>query len=518
MKLQYVEIDSFLGIQSARFNCDDVTLFVGKSRSGKTSAINAIYAALKSRGFGPECICDDADRWRVLLKFDKATVETIVRRSGNKSVKVDGLGLGSPQAKLDAFFPDLIDPWRLANDDPAERRRKVLAAMPATVTAEDAKRWTGEDWKPEEGKHGVDVIDELHDHYYAQRTKANKAVDDAEAALKLANDEAERLHALDKLPKGTVVPVPVEEDKPLREAEAHKQTLEQRRQQAEDMAKRTEGTREKIAKLLAAAGAKRGEAPEAVTEDELRRLDEACAAADAEVTRIETLLDQARSAADAACLARNVAANRAQAHARCIATANEWEAQAASLEATLAEAAIQAPTADELAAADAAIAQARTHADLVRGARAAHDATVKVAVLTEDLEAAKVEAKRLDDIVKRLDNDAPAELAKRANMPAGLSFVDGDIALDGHQFKLLSESEKAELCVEAVKRIAPDAGFLRIDKLEGMDPDLREDFIRKAKAGGWQILGTVVERGEMRIVTVDADDEEEVVRAEPWSH
>ena len=49
MKLQHVLIENFMGIQSADFDVGPGgSLFVGKSKSGKTSAITAIYAALKS--------------------------------------------------------------------------------------------------------------------------------------------------------------------------------------------------------------------------------------------------------------------------------------------------------------------------------------------------------------------------------------------------------------------------------------------------------------------------------------
>ena len=506
MKLEYVEIDDFMGIQSARFAVGEGGVqFVGKSQSGKSSMSLAIFAALKSKGFGPECICDDADRRRVLLKFNTATVQTTVRRSGSKDVKVDGLGLGSPQAKLDAIFPDLIDPWKLAQDEPAVRRRKVLAAMPATATAADMKLWTGEDVTPPEGKHGLEVVKEAHDRFYALRGTANKDVAAAELAHKQANDEADRLASPDHV--GLTIPLPGEEDVPVREAEAARRQLDQRKADAEAMAVRTQGTRDRIAKLRADAEAKDNASQDGPEPEQLVNAAREVEQATSDVADLKRRLSMAEGALKAA-EERNAKLREADRAAHKLeAEGVALRGQADALEATLTEASITAPTADEFAAADQAVTEARALADRIRSARKAHDALANAAALADELTAAKVEAKRLDDIVKRLDKDAPAELAKRANLIPGLTFVGDDIALDGHVFKLLSESEKTELCVDLVKRIAPEAKLLRIDRLEGMDPDMREEFIKHAKTGGWQILGTVVERGEMKIVTIDADGE-----------
>lgn len=506
MKLTHVEIENFMGVQSAKFAVGPGGVkFVGESKSGKTSLSLAILAALKSRGYGPEYICDDASQWRVLLKFDGALVETTVRRNGGKKLNVDGLGLGSPQAKVDAVFPDLIDPLKLSQDTPAERRRKILAAMPATATAEDAMQWTCETWEIEEGKHGLEVVKEMHDHYYALRTKANAAVDDAKSALKLAQDNADKLARPEHA--GVLVPLQGEEDAPVREAQRQVEALDQRRQQAETVAKRAEKTRSRIAELRQQAE-KENNARPAIPADVVEQVTAEWRAAGEEVDRLKNLLAEAEQKHQRLARKVNDIADQNESNAKSMGESAKLLAQARELEATLTETAIAAPTAEEVAAANQAVSAAQDHADLVRSARAAHDALVDVGALVDELEAAKAEAKRLDDIVKRLDHDAPAELAKRANMIPGLSFVDDDIALDGKVFKLLSESEKTELCVDLVKRIAPDGHLLRIDKLEQMDPVTRETFIRKAKRGGWQIIGTVVEAGELRIVGIDSDDEE----------
>jgi hypothetical protein len=513
VKLQHVEIEQFMGIQSAAFDVGDGGVqFVGKSRSGKTSMANAVHAALKSKGYGPECIHGDADRWRVLLKFDTATVQAIVRRSGSKEIKVDGLGLGSPQAKLDAIFPELIDPWRLALDKPADRLAKVLAAMPAELASEDLKLWTGEDWDPAEGKHALEVLADVRKHYYEKRAAANKAVKDAEAAYKMADDKARSL--VSDAHKGVAVPLLGEEDAPVWAAEKAREALEQRRQQAEAMVKRTEGTRARIAELIREADAIRDAGPMVPPMSEANAAKARYGLASDAVIELEAKLEAARTELRAATKALDDLVDQQGSANESTKREAHKRQQASDLEATLAEATIQSPTAEEFASAEQEVSDAKAHSGLVRSARAALDAHVNVSVMGDEVTEAKAEAKRLNDIVERLDNEAVAELAKRARMPKGLTFVDDDIALDGKPFKVLSESEKVEVCVEVVKRIAPEGKLLRIDRMEGMDPDTREDFIRRAKQGGWQIIGTVVEKGELRIVGIDADDERTEAQAE----
>jgi hypothetical protein len=512
MKLLEVEIETFMGIRHSKFRVGEggVTIH-GRSRSGKTSVANALVAAIKSKGFGPECIHDDADRWRVLLKFDAATVQTTVRRSGTKDVKVDGFGLGSPQAKLDAVFPDLIDPLRLASDSPAERKRKVLAAMWAEATAEDARRWTGEEWKITHGKHGLEVVKDLHAHYYALRTEANKAAAFAATAYSAANEEAQRLAAPEHV--DLVVPDVGEEDAPALQAVRAREALDQRRQQAEEMERRTQGTREKIARMrseVALIEEAQGEAPDTGERDQI---DATIGTVDRTIARLRSELAAAISERERLVARVTDWDRRMTAYNAADDKANAIEKQADELKATLTETAITAPTAEEFTAADLAIKKARAKADLIRAARRAHDALLDACARKQELDAAKAEAQRLNTIVERLDNEAPAELAARANLIPGLSFVDDDIALDGKVFRLLSESEKTEACVAVVKRLCPEGKLLRIDRMEQMDPDLREEFIRRTMEGGWQIIGTVVERGEMRIVSIDADERPEPVTA-----
>jgi hypothetical protein len=114
-------------------------------------------------------------------------------------------------------------------------------------------------------------------------------------------------------------------------------------------------------------------------------------------------------------------------------------------------------------------------------------------------------ADELDAIVTTLTTAAPAELAARTEMIKGLTFTDdGGLALDGVVLDLLSGQEAIDFCVQVAKRAHPKCKLLTADKLEQLDPESLEAFVKMATADGWQLIGTRVEAGEMVIELLEA--------------
>jgi hypothetical protein len=501
MKLRRIRITNYKGIEALDCTVGEAGAIVkGKVQSGKTSVVDAIKAALTGEGVDPHCIRDGADKSEILLDWDNASLQQVIRRSGNHGLTTDGFGLGKPRTRVEEVFGYLLDPMEIAKMKPAERRAKVLAMMPAEVTGADLKRWTGDDWKPEPGKHGVDVIAEVREHYYGERKRANA---EAKEASRRYDDAQARANGLARPEHvGVVVPPAGEEDAAARAAEAEMRALNRRKLDAEAMEARTKGTRERIEKLRAEHKALLAGAPE-VPLPEWERGRAEVAQANADVADLDRRLGLARGVLRLAEERMGALERRQEACDEATGKAARAYDQARDLEATLAETAIAPPTAEETAAAERSLADARAHADLVRAARAAHDALSEAADIADVAADTKAEAERLDRIVTFLAGDAISELAARANMVPGLSFVDDDIALDGHIFGVLSDSQRISLCVELARRLNPKGKLIRVNGLEQFDDDSLEDFVAMATRGGWQLIGTRVERGELRIVAIE---------------
>jgi hypothetical protein len=308
---------------------------------------------------------------------------------------------------------------------------------------------------------------------------------------------------------GVVVPPVVgDEEKPVREAEQRKRDLEQQQRAAEEQGQRAAGTRAKIAALLEQAKTKEQNARPAVPAEDVVRAETEQKEAGDEGSRLRDLLAEAELRKRRADSVMSDIAAQNEIHQQYMAAAAKLRTQASDLEASLAATSIVAPDELDFAAVEASIVEARRHADLVRSVRAEDEAVVKAASLFDELEAAQREAGDLDVIVKRLTTDAVSELAARTQMIPGLTFPDDedDIALDGYVFHVLSDSERIELCVELAKRLNPKGKLLRVNGLEQFDDDSLEDFVRMATRDGWQMIGTRVERGELRIVAIEPNE------------
>jgi hypothetical protein len=79
----------------------------------------------------------------------------------------------------------------------------------------------------------------------------------------------------------------------------------------------------------------------------------------------------------------------------------------------------------------------------------------------------------------------------------------------------LSGSEQLAFSVDLAKRLSPNGRLLCVDKLEAFDPDALAEFVALCTSGGWQLLGTRVERGELVIESIEADVVGDVVVSIP---
>jgi hypothetical protein len=503
MKLGKIEVRNYLGIEHVEAKVGDAGLVAeGGNARGKSAILKSVEAGLQAQGIGPECIRVGADRTEILLDFDAIQVRRVITQKGSTVAvtAANGDKWAKPQTRLLELFPSRIDPLAFFLGTPAERRAQILSACPVQVEPEDLKRWTGEDWKVEEGKHGLDVVDQVRQHYYDERKRVNAEA--KEAARKHEEAQAKAAWLAKPEHDGVMVPALGMEDAPVKAAEAELQALQRRKADAEAMEARTKGTRERIEKLRAEAGEKEHKAPRAVEDRDLARMAEAVKRADESVAKLRAALSEAEQEQRALAEKLRDAKAAVEAYDRILKDADSLRDQAADLEATLAETAIAPPAAEDFAAAEQAVAAARAHADLVRAARAAHDALAEAADLADVAADTKAEAERLDRIVTTLTTTAPVELAARSQTIPGLAMVGGVITLDGRTPDNLSGAEQMRFAVDLTKRINKGK-LMIIDELEKLDADRREEFLRMCTGDGWQVIGAQVTRGELKLVAIE---------------
>lgn len=473
----------------------------GRSASGKTSFLRAFQAALGANDIKPDAVRNGASKAEIIVDLGELSVRRAISRSSARStleVTKDGgkAKLSAPQSVIgDLIGNAAVDPLELMLAKPAERKAQILAALPVEVS--EARLRT---WAPTlpvgfscDG-HGLDVVARAHKHFYDQRHAAN-------ATARAKQVEAERL-AGDVKP--VLIALPIERAREgLATAQADLASLESQQRHAAEQEDRLASSRQKVESLRKRADETEAlEASYRVGADELQRAAE-------ENERLGRELDAAKEALRLAQQNFERSTNR-------IASMRGNEAKADGLRT---DAASYRQTADELESAlvgsvptvDAArIATARETVESAKHAIAQAEESARRETARAAAEAAAQEAKQaadaageLDAIVKRLV-EAPAELIEESKGIPGLTIEGDDIALDGVALNRLCGFEQMKFCIDIAKRLCAKSKILIVDGLERIDEDTRREFLQEVTRDGWQLIGTLVDRGDMALVAVES--------------
>lgn len=493
MKVTRLRVTNYRGIATLDVPLPDAGAVVrGANGRGKTSVLRAIRAALEARDVSPDAIRHGATNAEILVDLDDVTVRRAITPKGStvRVTTADGMERRKPQTWLSELLGATLDPLDLFLAAPKDRRARILAALPVRVTREQLRQWAPDlpDGPPTETEHGLEVLDRVRAAYYARRTDAN-------AAARGARAEAERLRAAVPTGPASGGPGVAEARRALAGAKANLADAESRRRNADEHARKTAGLRERIERHRATAKAERPGANE---------LDaRAAEMADGEhlVRRLEAQLAEARADLESAKRRLQQTQDRHR-------IADEQERAAADLETMLSATAPSGATDAELNAARGAVAGAeetlQTAEDLTRRDEAFATAE-RARTIAEDAERVAAD---LDRAVRALTDDAPKALLASAGAIPGLGLDGDSITLDGTSLDGLCGAEQIRFAVQIAKRAAAGAGLklLTVDGLERLDPEQLRVFLDEATAGGWQVIATRVDAGEMVVEAIERHD------------
>lgn len=528
MKITRLRVTNYRGIEALETKIPERGLVVkGTNGGGKTSVLGAIRAALAGLDVGPDAIRIGTDRSEILVDLDHLTVKRIItpKRSTVSVEGSDAKPIKSPQTWLnDILGTAPIDPIELYLEKPAKRRAVVLSALPLRVTPEQVATWVEDfklDAKLDYSLHGLEVVDQIRKEFYTRRTEAN-------ATAKEITKEVEALEA----GAPPAVPGAIAEDEAHARFAAAGQArgaLDARRDRIAAHEARTKETRERAKQLRGEADAitandTTSPDPHAV-EKQAREVESwrgLLAKADEDVVVLEKQLEdlqrdlakrrteakEARAAYDGwLAEGRKIEEARA-ARASELARAKEMVDQATSLEAAIAATAETMPTEEETAAADAEIVKAEAVLDAARAAKLRAEHEAKVADARTRHAKAEEDAGRLNYMVDKFTKEIPNELLKASHGIPGLSLEDDDVFLDGVRISKLSGREQLLFAVEIARRLNVRAKILIVDGLERIEPDLLPEFLTRATAGGYQLIATRADRGDVVLEAIEPDDTE----------
>lgn len=506
MRVTRLVVSNFRGIEER-----DIAVapagFVAKGRcgSGKSSILFALRAALCAQGATPDAIRMGEDKAEIRVDIDDLSVRRIITRNGPSKLTVEkgGMKASKPAAYLSEMLGSSpLDPIEFFLGKPPQRKAQILAALPITVTRAQLATYAAD--LPTDfdvSGHGLDVVERARKFFYEERTLANKETSEAKATAERLSGEAQKLSAA--VSPGPIVPSD-EARTALVSAERSLVALEEQTRAAGEAGKKSEAQRARIAQLRQdAETALAGIAPVHPTapfEAELVECDKLVAQLEEKLGRGRALRQEI-SAKIATATAANALRERA------LFTANERRTTADELANALDATTAVAPTADVIAAAQQKINVANASLD-----RATSQALALIAVGAAEAGAAsfralEAEAADLDETVKRLTKDAPADLLRTCEGIPGLALEGDEVKLDGKSLDMLCGAEQMRFAVELARRANEKIKILVVDGLERLDPELMDVFVAEATRDGWQLLATRVDRGDVVIEALARDDE-----------
>jgi hypothetical protein len=470
----------------------------GRNGGGKTSVLRAIRAALAAQDISPDAITIGEERAEILIDVDDVSVQRVITpKTTTVKASRGGMFAAKPQTFLNELLGNAaIDPLDLFLKKDKERRAVILEALPVSVSAAQLQKWAPVPDDVDTSGHGLVVLSRVRKVFYDQRTDANRVKDEAER-------EVARISAiLAKMPATTGPDLPDAEAE-LDAARAAAAGLHQQEVDAEATEKRQASARASLEGLKAEAAKARADAVAIakIAEEQAKR--EAFDAKRAEAEQLAKKLAEVRREMQALGSELDALVDVNDTAARLVADAETKERSAASIEQTL-NATVARVTPEQVAqigarvgAAKAAVDEAKARAQRAEVARQLDEAKAKAARATDA-------ALNLDQIVKRLTDDAPVALVAAANGIPGLVLDDDKILLDGVDIDKLSGAGQMQFAVTVAKRLNAKSKMLVVDGMERLDEDNIQSFIKLATADGWQLLATRVASGEVVIEAIEA--------------
>lgn len=510
MKIRRIRVTSYRGIESLDQEiAPNGAIVQGGNGKGKTSVLRAIRAALSAQDVDADAIRIGSERSEILVDLDDLSIRRAISKAGNTLTVTnsEGFKMTEPQTRLRQLLGTApLDPLDLYLAKPDQRRKTILEAMPITVTLEQLCEWAPDlpaDFST--AGHGLEVIGRAHALYYERRAAANKTANERKAAVTLTagNVAAQKVAATD--PGVTVA----QAEQALQATTDAYTALKSRQEHAARSTVQAEGARVKIADLRAQA-ADLEAIPNATADPQPMR--DGVAARKAEIQDIEAQIAALESRAvvmrsdlyRVETALRNAEEQIAET-ARRTAQIAALRQQADDQENTIKAMAVAAPTDEEMQAAMEAGRAARTALQQATAAAAAQAAADALSVLRSEAQEAADQAAILDKIVKALAKDAPAAALASAEAIPGLTLDGSDVYLDGVRIEARSGAEQMRFAVEIAKRLNAKSKILVVDGLERLDLDQREEFVRQATADDWQLLATLVDRGEAVFAAIEAE-------------
>jgi recombinational DNA repair ATPase RecF len=480
LRLHRLEIQSFMRVQALTVDAQGhhVTI-TGPNGSGKTSAVDAIWTALKgySSKDVPEPIHKGASRASIVLDLGEYRVE---RRWTEKSTSLivtaaDGSRVTQAQKLLDGLLSTYsLDPVAFLERRPRDQVDDVLSIVGVKPPVAAVQELTGEECPPKPGESADAYLLRLSADdvglYYVRRREAHRQLEQKAAAM------AEQRRLVDQLggaPK---------DGEGLQSAGELLKQMESLQQRAD----------ERRAVQTAAADAR---AEHRTLADQLASLERDLGASERRFKEFGERIIELRRQQDEEVAKSTVLLDRIAKGRKVVA---ECDADAIAAEEAAAKLVDPAPKITELRRQVATV-ESTNHQRQKRII-----AAEQLQRFARDREASDADHRKLDAILAGL-RDLRAHLLDGVDLGvSGLEIGDGELRHNGVPFRQASQAEQIRVAACVAMRQNPRLKLLRIDEGERLDSHSREMLLRIADEYGWQVILTCVRDGDaLQVEIVD---------------
>lgn len=190
MKVSKIKIENILGIEELEIAPGAVTVISGGNGTGKTSALEAVKAALRG-GNDATLLRNGAKKGEVVLVLDDGTaVKRTVRATGTttKVCAADGAELNGPAGRIKAIVHgESLNPVEWISAPKASRVEMLAESIPMDLDVEKIGQICGREVDVS-AKRPLDLLDALRKEAYDERTGLSRAAREKAATAKQLSD------------------------------------------------------------------------------------------------------------------------------------------------------------------------------------------------------------------------------------------------------------------------------------------------------------------------------------------
>ena len=206
MKVAKIHISNILGIENLEITPGKVTKIEGRNGSGKTSALEAIKAALKG-GHDATLLRKGSDVGEIVLVLQNGTrvIKTVTATESNTKVTNENGKMSKPMQFIGQLSDEIsLNPIKFLECKPADRADFLLAAMPLEANTTEigeiiSPALNGQKVSIPAG-HALKSVDSVYDQLFQHRQDINRTLKEKKATIEqLSASLPEKYQPADKI-------------------------------------------------------------------------------------------------------------------------------------------------------------------------------------------------------------------------------------------------------------------------------------------------------------------------------